>query len=127
MKISIKEEYIANGSYESMTISATTELGTVILENNEDYDRDRDLPKEHNVTITEFDSVEEIRKKGYANWAEVYEILDDETYAAFYAAKMAELEAAKEAGDTVNYWCTVDGRFYNLVRGRWKASEDPVR
>lgn len=124
MKITVKEEYIANGSYECMIVTATTELGVVVLSRNEDDDRDRDLKKEHTITVTDFESFEAFKKQRYDNWDEIFEIMDDDTWIAFRDAKAADLEAAKEAGDTENHYCEVDGKFYDFVRGRWKVATE---
>lgn len=121
MKVTVKSTYTAQGSYASMVVTATTELGTVFLVRNADTDRDRDLPETEEIEIKEYDSIEAFTNAGWDNFAKIYQIADEETREKFIAEKTAELAAAKAAGNTVRYFCEADGNYYTLhKRSGWK-------
>ena len=125
MKVTVKETYTANGSYECMLVTAETELGTVILSKNSDTDYDRDLPETEEVKITEYNSIEEFANAGWDNFSKIYNIADEETRQKFYDDKAAELAQAKKDGNTKRYLCKADGNRYTLKRTGWKIDNLP--
>ena len=76
MKITVTQTNYYNGPYARTKIIASTELGTITLKDEEDYDEEADYGPETTETETkEFADVEKIYNAGYDTTAEIGAIL----------------------------------------------------
>lgn len=119
MKITVKETFECNGNSMRTLITASSEIGTVVLKDETGFDRDKDFGTEKETRTTEYADAEAFYDAGYDTSVDISPILPVEDRVSKREQIDAEKKAALAAGEKA-FVSKVDGSYW-LYRPRKKT------